>query len=74
MERAANGGPAGRGGAERAEGGRCGARGRKMAEPETQLLLGVGLIGKGRAAAGRARKRGTPSDVKRVSWTRRMRR
>lgn len=35
-----------RGGAERAEGGRCGARGRKMAEPETQLLLGVGLIEK----------------------------
>lgn len=44
-----------RGGAERAEGGQCGARGRKMAEPETQLLLGVGLIGKGRPREGEAR-------------------
>jgi len=44
-----------RGGAERAEGGRCGARGRKMAEPETQLLLGVGLSGPGRPGGGEAR-------------------
>lgn len=47
----ANGGPAGRGGA----GGRRAVRGRKMAEPETQLLLGVGLIGTGRPGGGEAR-------------------
>mgnify|MGYP001864546897 CR=1 FL=1 len=55
MERAARRLGARRGGAERAEGGRCGAGGRKMAEPETQLLLGVGLIGTGRPGGGEAR-------------------